>query len=144
MNNNNDTKNIKPQETGAENLFIFGVDANAVPKLREERKDFKDYDPAFLKALKAISSGEFGDREYLQELVNNVSDMSKGNDWFLVANDFASYRVAQAEADACYRDADEWTKRSILMAASSGFFSSDRTIDQYAREIWGVKATPAP
>lgn len=70
--------------------------------------------------------------------------MTKGNDWFLVANDFASYRVAQAEADACYRDADEWTRRSILMAASSGFFSSDRTIEQYAREIWGVKATPAP
>ena len=42
-----------------------------------------------------------------------------GSDWFLVANDFASYRVAQAEADACYRDADEWTRRSILTSTSS-------------------------
>ena len=70
-----------------------------------------------------------------------MSDMTKGNDWFLVANDFADYLRAQEEADACYRDADEWTRRSIVMAATSGQFSSDRTIDQYAREIWGVVPT---
>ena len=65
--------------------------------------------------------------------------MSKGNDWFLVANDFASYMDAQDEVDRVYKDQDEWLRRSIKMTASSGFFSSDRTIRQYADEIWGVK-----
>ena len=132
------------EEAGAENLFIFGVDAADVPRLREERKNFKDYDPRFLAALADISAGVYGDQAYLQELVDNVSDMAKGNDWFLVANDFASYLDAQADADACYRDADEWTRRSIVMAATSGQFSSDRTIHQYAIEIWGVVPTPLP
>ena len=132
------------EEAGAANLFVFGVDAEDVPRLREERARFKDYDPRFLAALADIQAGVYGDAAYLQELVDNVSDMTKGNDWFLVANDFAAYLDAQAAADACYADADEWTRRSIVMAASSGFFSSDRTIDAYAKEIWGVVPTPAP
>jgi starch phosphorylase len=65
--------------------------------------------------------------------------MTKGNDWFLVANDFATYMDAQDEADALYADEEAWTKRSILYTASNGFFSSDRTIQQYADEIWNVK-----
>jgi len=72
-------------------------------------------------------------------LADSVNDMSKGNDWFLVANDFASYMDAQDEVDALYKDQDAWLRRSIKMTASSGFFSSDRTIDQYAKEIWDVK-----
>jgi starch phosphorylase len=50
----------------------------------------------------------------------------------------------QDEVDAIYRDQDEWTRRSILYTAGSGFFSSDRTIRQYADEIWGVKPVPVP
>lgn len=65
--------------------------------------------------------------------------MTKGNDWFLLANDFASYMDAQAEVDNLYNDQEEWTRRSIKMTATSGFFSSDRTIRQYADEIWDVK-----
>lgn len=55
-----------------------------------------------------------------------------GNDWFLLANDFASYMDAQDAVDALYRDSEEWTRRSIIYTASNGFFSSDRTIEQYA------------
>ena len=72
--------------------------------------------------------------------------MNVGNDWFLVANDFASYLDAQAKVDALYKDVDEWTRRSILYTAGSGKFSSDRTIVEYAKDIWHVspcKPTPA-
>ena len=62
-----DGANIEIAEcAGAENLFIFGVDAEDVPRLREERKDFAAYDPRFMDALAQIESGVFGDAEYLQ------------------------------------------------------------------------------
>ena len=62
-----DGANIEIAEcAGAENLFIFGVDAEDVPRLREERKDFAAYDPRFMDALAQIKSGVFGDAEYLQ------------------------------------------------------------------------------
>lgn len=125
--------------TGVENLFTFGVDAADVPRLREERKDFTDYDPRWVAAFDAIRKGEFGNAEYFADLVDSVNDMTKGNDWFLVANDFATYMDAQDEADALYADEEAWTKRSIIYTASNGFFSSDRTIQQYADEIWNVK-----
>ena len=137
-----DGANIEIAEaSGADNLFIFGEDADDVPRLRKERADFKAYDAEFMAACKAVKAGEFGDADYLAEIIDNVTDMTKGNDWFLVANDYAGYAAAQAAADACYRDQEEWTRRSIVMAARSGSFSSDRTIDQYAREIWGVVPT---
>ena len=128
--------------TGAENLFIFGVDAQDVPRLRTERKEFKDYDPRWTSALKMVKDGVFGDAEYFADLVDSVNDMTKGNDWFLLANDFASYMDAQDAVDRLYKDQDEWTRRSIIYAASNGFFSSDRTIQQYANEIWGLTACP--
>jgi starch phosphorylase len=130
--------------TGAENLFVFGVDAGDIGRLRAERKDFAAYDPRWTAALAMVKAGEFGQAEYFADLVDSVTDMTKGNDWFLLANDFASYMDAQDEVDALYRDQEEWTRRSIIYTASNGFFSSDRTIGQYAKEIWGVKATPQP
>ena len=62
----------------------------------------------------------------------------------IAANDFATYMDAQDAMDELYRDQEEWTRRSIIYTASSGFFSSDRTIEQYAREIWNVKPHPQP
>ena len=54
------------------------------------------------------------------------------------------WRAVQEEVDKIYQDQDEWTRRSILYTAGSGFFSSDRTIKQYADEIWDVKPVPVP
>eukprot|EP00884_Botryococcus_braunii_P009371 jgi/Botrbrau1/18435/Bobra.0072s0023.1 len=132
------------QESGQENLFIFGEEATEIARLREERKDYKDYDPRFLTAIKMIKDGVFGEKEYFEDLADSVSDMTKGNDWFLVANDFTSYMAAQEDVDILYRDQEAWTKRSILMTAGSGFFSSDRTIREYAKDIWHIKPTPLP
>ena len=276
---------------GKQNMFVFGVDANDVPRLREERKNFKDYDPRWTAVMKSLLSGTFGDKtffqvlccsclclycflettschklpcssligaqpsacqirpvmpglpssesgqfwmglccqqqwliqQWVQDVVDNVNDMTKSNDYFLVANDFATYLAAQDEVDRIYRDQvcaaaafsdlscmhvghidtcinpeqqqpckmstlsspipfcissgmhdmtgqtpesslrqhcqpqpaicsaknryvwqDEWTRRSIMYTATSGFFSSDRCISQYANEIWDVKPVPVP
>eukprot|EP00210_Caulerpa_lentillifera_P007275 g6957.t1 len=120
------------------NMFVFGVDAEDVPRLREERKDFIT-DERWDKIIEAIREGEFGDAKFFKPLMDNIDDMTIGNDWFLLANDFASYLEAQEEVDNVWRDQDEWIKRSIIYTASSGKFSSDRTISQYAEEIWDVK-----
>jgi len=67
-----------------------------------------------------------------------------GNDYYLVANDFDSYVAAQESADAAYRQPALWARRSILSTAGSGKFSTDRTISEYARDIWDVKACKVP
>jgi starch phosphorylase len=74
----------------------------------------------------------------------HTNNTQVGNDWFLVANDFADYLRAQAEVDALYQDQDEWTRRSILYTAGSGKFSSDRTIVEYAKDIWRVEPCRPP
>eukprot|EP00210_Caulerpa_lentillifera_P006067 g5797.t1 len=120
------------------NMFVFGVDAKDVSKLRKERKDFVT-DERWDKIIEAIRQGEFGDAKFFKPLMDNIDDMNIGNDWFLLANDFASYLKAQEEVDRVWQDQDEWIRRSIIYTASSGMFSSDRTISQYAKEIWDVK-----
>ena len=91
-----------------------------------------------------IEGGMFGDKDYFKPLVDAVHNMKVGNDWFLVANDFAEYLKAQEEVDRVYRDQTEWTRRSIMYTAGSGKFSSDRTIREYAQDIWDVVPVRAP
>lgn len=91
-----------------------------------------------------IEGGMFGDKEYFKPLVDSINNMNVGNDWFLVANDFASYLEAQEEVDRVYKDQAEWTRRSIMYTAGSAKFNSDRTIDQYAKEIWNIQPSVVP
>jgi len=91
-----------------------------------------------------IEGGMFGDVQYFKPLVDSVNNMNVGNDWFLLANDFASYLNVQEEVDRVYKDQAEWTRRSIMYTAGSGKFNSDRTIAQYASEIWKVESMPMP
>ncbi|KIY93089.1 starch phosphorylase, partial [Monoraphidium neglectum] len=86
------------EESGKENMFVFGVDADDVPRLRKERKNFKT-DKRFDEIMADIESGVFGDKDYFKPLVDSISNMKVGNDWFLVANDFADYLRAQEEVD---------------------------------------------
>lgn len=133
------------EESGKDNLFIFGVSEEDVPRLRQERvKDSFKTDPRFDYVLDMIRNGAFGDKDYFRVVADDIGNMKVGNDWFLVANDFASYLDAQAEADKVYKDQAEWTRRSILYTAGSAKFSSDRTIAEYASEIWGIEPLPVP
>lgn len=129
------------EEIGEENFFLFGAKAEDVPRLRKEREDglFKP-DSRFQEAKQFIRSGAFGSYDY-----NPLLDSLEGNsgygrgDYFLVGQDFPSYIDAQARVDEAYKDRKRWIKMSILSTAGSGKFSSDRTISQYAKEIWNIE-----
>ncbi|XP_039038080.1 alpha-glucan phosphorylase, H isozyme-like [Hibiscus syriacus] len=83
-----------------------------------------------------IRDGHFGLEEYFKSLCDKIEG---GNDYFLLGADFASYLEAQAAADEAFVDEERWTRMSILSAAGSGRFSSDRTIQEYAEDTWGIQ-----
>ncbi|MBS1168959.1 MAG: malP [Proteobacteria bacterium] len=70
---------------------------------------------------------------------NEVADRLWHTDWFLVTADFQSYFQTQRTVDVDYRDQSRWTERSILNTTKVGWFSSDRTIRGYSKDVWGVK-----
>lgn len=82
-------------------------------------------------------------RSYFGPIVDAITG-DKGGDYYLVANDFPSYLAAQDQVDRTYKDQKKWIKMSILSTAGSGKFSSDRTIQEYADQIWKVKGLPRP
>lgn len=122
------------QEIGDENIFIFGAKADELGRLRTERRKFNP-PRDFHRVIGMIHSGEFGHKEYFQELCDTVDG---GDDFYLVGNDFASYLEAQAKVDKTFVDRVRWTKMSIMSTAGSAKFSSDRTTREYA-EIWGIQ-----
>jgi len=139
-----DGANIEIMErVGADNFFLFGLDAAEVAG-----RHAAGYRPADILAADAelrdvfdlISGGYFsgGDRELFAPLVNNLRD----SDPYLVLADFRSYADCQARVGMAYRDPEDWTRRSILNVARLGFFSSDRAIAEYARHIWNVAPVP--
>lgn len=134
------------EEIGVDNFFLFGATADEVPSLRKKRIIglFKP-DPRFEEAKNFIRSGAFGTYDYNPLLDSLEGDSGYGRgDYFLVGQDFPSYLDAQAQVDEAYKDKKKWLKMSILSTAGCGKFSSDRTIAQYAEEIWGIKPCPVP
>jgi starch phosphorylase len=126
------------EEIGEENMFIFGVRAEEVPSLREQR-EYLQVDPQFEHATNLIRNGHFGWADYFQPLIDSITG---SRDYYLLANDFSSYLEAQERVDSEWKDRKSWIKKSILSTAGSGKFSSDRTIHEYAEEIWNVKPIP--
>ncbi|KAK3016489.1 hypothetical protein RJ639_007178 [Escallonia herrerae] len=134
------------EEIGEENFFLFGATADEVPRLRKERENglFKP-DPRFEEAKQYIRSGAFGSYDYNPLLDSLEGDSGYGRgDYFLVGYDFPSYIDSQEKVDEAYKDRKRWIKMSILSTAGSGKFSSDRTISQYAREIWNIDECRVP
>ena len=135
-----DGANIEIRDrVGADNIFIFGLTAEEVAAKRAG-----GYAPRELiagsnelgQAVAAIASGVFSpdDRGRYAELMGGLYD----HDWFMTAADFDSYHAAQRGADAVWRDPARWRAMAIRNTANMGWFSSDRTIGEYARDIWGV------
>ncbi|CAH9094228.1 unnamed protein product [Cuscuta europaea] len=134
------------EEIGEDNFFLFGARAEEVPLLRKERENgqFKP-DPRFEEAKQYIRSGAFGSYDYNPLLDSLEGDSGYGRgDYFLVGYDFPSYLDAQARVDEAYKDRKRWIKMSILSTAGSGKFSSDRTISQYAKDIWNIGRCSVP
>ena len=130
------------EEVGPENIFIFGMTAEEAEyeKKCKSRKPWQIYEnnPAVREILDAIGGGAFsnGDTEMFRPLVN---DLLSENDPYLLLLDLESYLQCQQMVGEVYADRATWTKRSILNVARMGKFSSDRTIKEYAEQIWGVK-----
>ena len=128
------------EEVGDENVFLFGAKAEEVDGLREGRATYP-VDPRFLHVLHLIRSGHFGWSDFFRPIVDSVEGH---NDFYLCGVDFASYVDIQDKVDEAYRNQEEWIKRSILHVAGSGKFSSDRTIAEYASDIWDVEPCRIP
>jgi starch phosphorylase len=143
-----DGANVEIREcVGEDNFFLFGIEEPEVEPARAERAAGKfTPDPRFTAVMDTIKSGAFGKPGEFDELLWSLegNDGFGRGDYFLVAKDFPSYVDCQDEVSAAYKDQDAWTESSIISTAFSGKFNSDRTIDQYATEIWDIKPLPVP
>jgi len=129
------------EEVGKENMFIFGLDAGEAAELAHNPVACYRADAAVRNALDTIFSNRFNPREPgIYEPIRRT--LLEEGDRYLLLADLPSYAAIHREADKVYLDYEEWSRRAILNVAASGKFSSDRTIAEYAREIW--KAEPCP
>ncbi|XP_064359295.1 glycogen phosphorylase, muscle form [Dromaius novaehollandiae] len=137
------------EEAGEENLFIFGMRVEDVEAL--DRKGYCAHDyyerlPELKQVIDQLNSGFFSPRQ--PDLFRGIVNMLMNHDRFKVFADYEAYVKCQEKVSALYKDTREWTRMVIRNIAASGKFSSDRTIAQYAREIWGAEPTrhriPAP
>jgi len=130
------------EETGAENMFIFGAKVDQVEPLRKAMREGKlPVDERFHRVLESIENGQYGSVDILRPLINTLRH---GNDYYLLGADFASYLEAQAYVDQTYANQREWIRRTIVSVSRMAKFSSDRTILEYARDIWGVVPVDQP
>jgi starch phosphorylase len=124
---------------GEENIFIFGLRADEVAARRGAERNPRaiiEASSELSQALQAIGSGSFSpdDPHRYADLVAGLYS----HDWFMLTDDFDSYCRAQRDMDALWSQPEEWNARAINNVANVGWFSSDRTIRQYAHEIWNV------
>jgi glycogen phosphorylase len=125
------------EHIGAENIFIFGLLADEVETRRAKGVDGREVvasSQSLQGVVNGLLAGTFsqGDTTRYKPIV----DALLGNDWFMVGSDFDAYRTAQNNVSTLWGRKKLWTEKSIINSTSMGWFSSDRTIRDYAREIW--------
>lgn len=128
------------EEMGEENIFIFGMTVEEVEELKTKGYNAMEYynnDKELKQVIDMIRDGFFtpGCENEFKDLV----DMLLYHDRFLTLADYRAYITSQELVSEVYRDQARWAEMAINNIASSGKFSSDRTISEYAREIWGVE-----
>lgn len=135
-----DGANVEIHElVGNDNIFVFGASSDEViehyAKADYVAKDFYEKNPAIKAAIDFITSEEVlkvGEKENLERLQHEI--ISK--DWFMTLLDFDSYKEKKEEALRAYVDQKTWAKKTLVNIAKAGYFSSDRTIEEYNRDIW--------
>ncbi|KAM5138118.1 glycogen phosphorylase, muscle form [Mantella aurantiaca] len=128
------------EEAGEDNLFIFGMRVPDVERLDREGYNARLYYeriPELRQVIDQLNSGYFSPKQ--PDLFKDIVNMLMNHDRFKVFADFEDYIKCQDSVSALYKNPKEWTRKVIHNIAGSGKFSSDRTIAQYAREIWGVE-----
>nr|MCR4628750.1 glycogen/starch/alpha-glucan phosphorylase [Clostridium sp.] len=140
------------EEVGRENAFIFGLSAQEVIDLEHSGS----YDPKMIfndnadirRILMQLINGTFSPRnpEQFRRIYNSLLSSNGGNpaDRFFILKDFRSYDQARRFAAERYKDKDWWARAAILNIAHSGKFSSDRTIEEYVKDIWHLKKLEIP
>ena len=135
-----DGANVEIHElVGNDNIFVFGASSDEViehyAKADYVARDFYEKNPAIKAAIDFITSEEVlkvGEKENLERLQHEI--ISK--DWFMTLLDFDSYKEKKEEALKAYADQKTWAKKALVNIAKAGYFSSDRTIEEYNRDIW--------
>ncbi|MEZ2128368.1 MULTISPECIES: glycogen/starch/alpha-glucan phosphorylase [unclassified Sinorhizobium] len=133
-----DGANVEMRDwVGEENIVIFGLRADEVAKARSDGHNPRaiiEGSRELSQALAAIGSGVFSpdDRNRYADLIEGIYS----HDWFMVAGDFDAYAQAQRRVDELWTNQSSWYAKTICNTARMGWFSSDRTIRQYADEIW--------
>jgi len=135
-----DGANIEIREhVGSENIFIFGLSAQAVIERRDAGLDAAeaiDRSPELARVIQGLERGEFSPDDPAR--FHAITHALRHLDHYMVSRDFAAYFAAQRAIDANWRRQADWTRKSILNVARMGWFSSDRTIADYAADVWNV------
>ncbi len=129
------------EEIGEENMFIFGMNADEVQELKHNGYDPRAYyesDPELKRVMDSLIDGSFDDGEKDVFLPIWLSLVEEGDTYCHLA-DFRSFLQASMKVDELYLQRDEWIKKAIINIARIGKFSSDRAINEYARDIWHIK-----
>jgi starch phosphorylase len=129
------------EEVGRDNIFIFGMNAEEVGELRHKGYNPRDWYnrlPELKRVLDMVCEGAFspGNPDLFRPVVDTL--LNQGDKYFILA-DYASYVACQEKVEQLYRDRTAWTRKAVLNSAGMGKFSSDRTIAEYARDIWDVQ-----
>ncbi len=131
------------EEAGDDNMFIFGLTTPQVAELQgyyDPRWHYQ-HEPETRNALDLIASGHFnlGEGDIFRPILKSLLEQG---DHYMHLADLTSYCKAHEKVEQLYRDPDAWSRKAILNVARSGKFSSDRTILEYARDIWGIAPVP--
>jgi glycogen phosphorylase len=141
-----DGANVEIRErVGAENIFIFGLEAEAVAARRLAGLDAEEAiaaSPVLTEVLEAVESGVFSPDE--PDRYRGLVEQLRHNDYFMVCADFDAYYAAQRDIAALWRQPSAWWRTSILNTAAVAWFSSDRAIREYATEVWDVPVGAGP
>jgi starch phosphorylase len=134
------------QNVGDDNIFIFGLKTPEVQALRQsgyQPMRYYENNQQLKAVLDAIAAGQFSPEEpgRYRALVDSLL---WGGDHYLLLADYASYIAAQSRVDDLYRQPQQWCARAITNVAGMGVFSSDRTIREYARQIWHIEPDAIP
>ncbi len=139
-----DGANVEMRDlVGDDNIFIFGLTAAEVESARTRGIDSTEHitaSPILHEALDEIASGVFStdDAGRYRGLVDTLTH----HDYFMICADFDAYWKTQVKIDEAWRDRNRWMRSSVLNTANVGWFSSDRTIGEYAKGIWAVPFVP--
>ena len=131
------------EEVGEDHIFFFGKEVNDVTRIREELRNGKRgyISPMLKECFDALYNNKFGDTKFIHEY---IAGLENGGDYYLACHDFDEYVKTQDKIDVEYQKKDTWDWKCIENICHMGFFSSDRSIQNYADNIWHVTPLEVP